>query len=290
MVGTWALVAVSAVVVGYAFVRASRFANTPSEGDAARRQRLEAARPFLEAAPGDDAILEGVIVELDDQGTTAPIAKRRAVWLEIEATEERRADSDAPFEHLFSERVAVPFQVSLPDRRCVPVRWASAVEVIGATETRTGPVVQPSDALAAFLTARGRKPLEPGEFVRRREYVERVLDVGRKVLLLGTRREPSEAHRSTNYRGHERAAYLEADFVDVADDRAALVRRGLPERGVGVPVGTFVAVAAPIAAFALGARGVPLTVSSGLFLSFVALPLGTFLLWAVAVVVREFFT
>lgn len=290
MAGLWALVAVSAVAVGYAFARASRFANTPSEGAAALKARLEEARPFFDAAVGDDAILEGVIVELDDHGTLAPIAKRRTVWLEIEATEERRAESDAPFERLFVERVAVPFQVSLPDRRCVPVRWAPSTEVVGATETRTGPVVQPSDALASFLTAQGQKPLAPGEFVRRREYVERVLDVGRSAVLLGKKREPGEAHRATNYRGHERAAYLEADFVDVTSDREALVRRGTPERGFGVPVGLFVGTAVPIASLVLGARGVALGVPEALFLSFVALPLGAFALWAVLVFTREFFT
>lgn len=288
MVGTWAIVAVAALVVGYAFARFSRFASLPSEGAALVAQRLAAARPFFEAAPGDDAVLEGVLVELDDHAATAPITQHRAVWVEIEASEERRAESDAPFERLFAERVTMPFQVSLPDRRCVPVRWAASAEVVGASETRTGPVIQPSDALTAFLTAQGRKPLPPGEFVRRREYVERVLEVGRSVLLLGRRR-AGEAQRSPTYRGHGGASYLEADYVDLAHDREALVRLGTPARGVGVFVGAFVGLVVPLAAFVAGARGVELGLSQALFVAFVAVPSGTFLLWAITAVGREFF-
>ncbi len=288
--GWLVLLALSGVITGLGLVWVARWLAGPPTRAVELMRRILEARPFVEATPDHEVLLDGVIVESEDSGIVAPIAKQKAVYVEIEATEERSSHSDASFEHVFAEKASVPFQLSLADRRCVSVEIPLGAELQGLPETCTGPVVKPSAALAQFLTARGRKPLDEGEFVRRREYTERVLAVGHHLVALGRRRERTPGSRHPTYRGHDGGAYVEVSFADAKRSQDELVASGRPERATGVFVGFAVAALVPAASIAAHLQGLHPSMELGLTLALLTVPIGTFLLWLAAGLVAEFFS
>lgn len=283
------LVAVSGAVTGLALVWIARWLAAPPPRAVETMRRLLAARTFAQAEVDDEVLLDGVIVESEDTGIVAPIHKQKAVFVEIEATEERSSNSEASFERVFTEKASVPFQLSLADRRCVSVEIPLGADLEGLPDTCTGPVVKPSAALAEFLTARGRKPPDDGEFVRRREYTERVLAVGHHLVVLGRRRERVPASRHPTYRGHEGSAYVEVSFADAKRSRDELVALGRPERATGVFVGFAVALLVPVASLVAHQLGAVPSMEFGLTLALLGVPLGTFLLWLASGFVAAFF-
>lgn len=288
--GWLALIAVSGAVTGLVLVWIARWLAAPPPRAAETMQRLLRARPFADAQVDDEVLLDGVIVESEGSGVVAPIHKQKAVYVEIEATEERSSNSEASFERLFTEKASVPFQLSLADRRCVSVEIPLGADLEGLPETCTGPVVKPSAALAEFLTARGRKPPDDGEFVRRREYTERVLAVGHPLVVLGRRRERVPASRHPTYRGHEGSAYVEVSFADAKRSREELVALGKPEKATGVYVGFAVALLVPLGSLAAHQLGSIPSMELGLTIALLGVPIGTFLLWLGSGLVSAFFS
>ncbi len=287
--GGLVFVAVSGAVTGLVLVWIARWLAAPPAGWVETMRRLLAARTFAEAEVGDEVLLDGVIVESEDTGIVAPIHKQKAVYVEIEATEERSSNSEASFERVFTEKASVPFQLSLADRRCVSVEIPLGADLEGLPETCTGPVVKPSAALAEFLTVRGRKPPDDGEFVRRREYTERVLAVGHHLVVLGRRRERVPPSRHPTYRGHEGSAYVEVSFADAKHSGDEIVARGRPERATGVFVGLAVALLVPVSSLVAHQLGVIPSMEFGLTLALLGVPIGTFLLWLASGFVAAFF-
>ena len=289
MVGLWAI-AISAVITGVLVLRIARGMSAPDADAAALAERLRNARTPREAGPLEEVRIEGNLVEGTDGAIEGPISQRKAVLVEVEATEERSTNAEADFTPLFTERVAKRFAVSCADRRTIEIRLDDKAALTGLHETRTGPVVKASDALLTFLRARGRAGPAEGDFLRRREYRERVLPVGQTVVALGILHEPDIESRRGGYRAGDGSPWVKVDFLDATHDAATLVACGEPEGpGVGGRLGWVVAVGGPLTALALGLAGVTVSPEIGFSAAIFAIPGGTALTWIVLAFVVEMF-
>ncbi len=291
MVGLVAI-GISAVIVGLIVLRIARNLSAPSPGPASLAGRIQSARTFSEAGPGDHVLLEGHIVEGTDHAVESPLSHRKAVIVEIDATEERSTNPEESFSPLFHLQVAKRFAVSCADRRTIEVRVDDNVELAGLHVTRTGPVVKASDALVAFLRDNGRPPtLADGDFVRRREYAEQCLALGQSIVALGVLQEPDIESRRAGYRAGEHGTpWVKVNFIDASASAETLVARGQPEPpGVGERLGLVLLVGGPALTIVLALAGVKVPTEAGLGAAVVGVPAATAATWVALWFISEMF-
>jgi hypothetical protein len=270
VLGAWTL------VCGLVLHRIGRGMAAPDEVHVARAKTFEEAKPFALASPGDDVVVEGDAAAGPEGPLTAPISGIQAAWLRLETTEERSASAEDAFEAIGSVDRGQALAIVQPDGSRVPVRmggfgWS------GLSPTRTGPVVRPSAALAAFLHESGAPERADDDFVRRREYLERVLRVGQRVFVLGVKR-AAKAQGGSAYRDGGDEAWVEPTLADVemTGERILLAAKPSPP-GVTLGLGWVFSLGGPLAAIALIATGTePDAVTA-----WVAVPIACAALWAV---------
>lgn len=176
----------------------------------ARRTRtlLHQAVPFRLAEPGALAKLTAEVraVEAVARG---PIAKKEAVFVALTMSEDRGGDS---FDDLWTVHEQVPF-VLVAEGQTTTVdlgrKSADALARLRLTRADTGPVVAVPDELAAFCARKGRKLKSEDGFVRRSEFRERILEIGTKVTVVGTKR-GGEGGGSANAAGDYRTSVAPA--------------------------------------------------------------------------------
>jgi hypothetical protein len=270
------ILALSSLVSGLALRAVGRAMGAPDEIKVAHARMVEQAFPFANAGPGDDVVVSGTAAAGPEGPLVAPISKTSAAWVRVETTEERSADADASFVSIATVRRGGDFEVVQPDNSRVLVRMG-AQDVGGLTPTKTGPVVRPSAALAAFLEGSGAAPQAADDFVRRRECIETALSVGQDVFVLGVKR-AGRAPSASAYRDVGDTAWVEPTIVDVELDAERIRILAQPDPpGIGVVLGWIVAVGGPVLA--------PILLTSGnepdVLTAFFAPPLAAFGLWIV---------
>jgi hypothetical protein len=253
----WVLIlfGLSCLVTGLLFRALARYMGAPKAENVARAAMLAKAKPFAEAAPGEHVVVSGVAAAGPQGAIAAPLSGTPSAWVRVEATEERSTDPEASFATLFVVRAGAGFHVTLAGGSSVPVALGEA-DVGGLVETKSGPVVRPSAALAAFLDANGAPAAASDDFVRRREYLEKALGVGRPVLVLGIKQTgDGGAAKASAYRGSSQGPWVEAALADASLDENDIRQAARYERpGVGVVLGWLFAVGGPVLAV-LGAVG-----------------------------------
>ncbi len=180
------------------------------------------ARPFDEAAAGNDVCVEGVVV---DGPGLAPIAGVAAGWVRIEVLEETSTSEDDGFTTAFAVTGEESCTVLDEAGRRVLVRVQGHLGVDGLEQKSSGPVIRPSAAVAAWLAARGRPSPTEDDFVRRRVYREQALVDGQRVVVIGVKRGSGQA----TFRDAASDPFVEATYASVRWSRANIAHLGAPQ-------------------------------------------------------------
>jgi hypothetical protein len=266
---------VTTLGVGLVLYRIGRGMAAPDEVNVARAKTLEEAKPFALAGPGEDVLVEGDAAAGPEGPLTAPLSGIQAAWLRLETTEERSTSADDAFESIGSVDRGQSLAIVQLDGSRVPVRMGG-FGIAGLSPKRTGPVVRPSAALATFLAESGAREREADDFVRRREYMERVLPIGQHVFVLGVKR-GAKAQGGGAYRDGGEEAWVEPTLADVemTTERIVLAAKPSPP-GVTLVLGWVFSFGGPLAAIVLIATGNEPDAATAL----VFMPIACVILWA----------
>lgn len=230
---------VAAVLSLAAAIALWRKFNAPNADRVALALSLRDTATFAAAALGAPAKVDGRVAVGSTLPLSGPISGMEAVWFEVEVTEDQGGES---FSHRFMVEESVPFRVGEVD--VVPEGKLPA----GVTTRSTGPVVEASPAMHAFLAKHGRSLASADGFVRRRDFIERSLTQGTPVVITGTKRAARIKSDGEGYRDGALTteAELVMDWIYVGDE-AEIERRGKRD-----PFGTGDAVFIGIAFVVIG--------------------------------------